>query len=64
LEGKVRVRVVINSDGSVVAMELLEKCEHEVLNEACLEAIKKAAPFKKMPEGQDLMTLTFVMIIH
>lgn len=61
LEGKVRVRVVINPDGSVVAMELLEKCEHEVLNEACLEAIKKAAPFKKMPEGQDAMTLTFVM---
>lgn len=61
LEGKVRVRVVINPDGSVVAMELLEKCEHEVLNEACLEAIKKAAPFKKMPEGQEAMTLTFVM---
>lgn len=61
LEGKVRVRVVINPDGSVVTMELLEKCEHEVLNEACLEAIKKAAPFKKMPEGQNAMTLTFVM---
>jgi TonB family protein len=61
LEGKVRARVVIHSDGTVAEAELLEKCEHEVLNEACLDAIKKAAPFKKMPKGQKSMTLTFVM---
>lgn len=61
LEGKVRARIVINSDGSVLETEILEKCEHELLNEACLSAIKKSAPFKKMPKGQKSLSLTFVM---
>ena len=61
LEGKVRVRIVINPDGSVSETEILEKCEHDVLNEACLSAIKKSAPFKKMPKGQKSLTLIFVM---
>ncbi|MCR5725458.1 MAG: energy transducer TonB [Treponema sp.] len=61
LEGKVRVRIVINPDGNVTETELLEKCGHEVLNEACLSAIQKAAPFKKMPPGHKSLTLTFVM---
>ena len=61
LEGKVRVRIVINPDGSVSETEILEKCEHELLNEACLSAIKKSAPFKKMPKGQKALSLTFVM---
>ena len=60
-EGKVRALVVINTDGSVSKMELLDKCEHEVLNEAVLSAVKKSAPFKKLPEGQKDLTLTFVM---
>lgn len=61
LEGKVRVRVIINPDGNVAETEILEKCEHEILNEACLAAVKKAAPFKKMKKGQNAMTLTFAM---
>ncbi len=61
LEGKVRARIVINPDGSLSETELLEKCEHEILNEACLSAIKKSAPFKKMPKGQKALTLIFVM---
>lgn len=61
LEGKVRARVVINPDGSLSETGLLEKCEHEILNEACLSAIKKSAPFKKMPKGQKSLTLIFVM---
>ena len=61
LEGKVRVRIVINPDGSVSETEILEKCEHDVLNEACLSAIKKSAPFKKMAKGQKSLTLIFVM---
>ena len=61
LEGKVRVRVVINPDGNVSETEILEKCEYEILNEACLAAVKKASPFKKMKKGQNAMTLTFAM---
>ena len=61
LEGKVRVRIVINPDGNVSETEILEKSEHEILNEACLAAVKKASPFKKMKKGQNAMTLTFTM---
>ena len=61
LEGKVRVRLVITPDGKISECEILEKCEHEILNEACLAAIKKSAPFKKMGAGMNAMTLTFVM---
>lgn len=61
LEGKVRVRIVINPDGNVSETEILEKSDHEILNEACLTAVKKAAPFKKMEKGQNAITLTFTM---
>lgn len=61
LEGKVRVRVVIDSGGALAGMEILEPCAHEILNEACLASIKKAAPFKKMKGGLESITLTFVM---
>lgn len=61
LEGKVRVRIVINPDGTLAQTDILEPSEHEILNKACLTAIKKAAPFKKMASGMNAMTLSFVM---
>ena len=61
LEGKVRARIVINADGNLVKAELLEKSPYDILNEACLSAIEKAVPFKKMPSGQKSLTLTFAM---
>ena len=61
LEGRVRVRIVINPDGSLAQMDILEPSEHDILNTACLTAIKKAAPFKKMSAGMTAMTLSFVM---
>ena len=60
-EGKVRVRIVINPDGMLAQADILEPSEYEILNNACLAAIKKAAPFKKMSGGMNAMTLTFVM---
>ena len=61
LEGKVRVRLVINPDGTVVEAKILEPCEYDELNEAALTAIRKSSPFKKMKAGLGAMTLTFVM---
>lgn len=61
IEGKVRVRVTINPDGSLFSSEILAACDSEILNEACLSAIQKAAPFKKMKAGMAKMTFTFVM---
>ena len=60
-EGRVRVRIIINPDGTLAQMDILEPSEHEILNKACLAAIKKAAPFKKMASGMSAMTLSFVM---
>lgn len=60
-EGKVRVRIVINPDGTLAQTDILEPSEYEILNKACLTAIKKAAPFKKMASGMSAMTLSFVM---
>lgn len=60
-EGKVRVRIVIDPDGTLAQMDILEPSEYEMLNKACLAAIKKAAPFKKMASGMGAMTLSFVM---
>nr|WP_314994707.1 TonB family protein [uncultured Treponema sp.] len=60
-EGRVRVRIVINPDGTLAQTDILEPSEYEILNKACLTAIKKAAPFKKMSGGMTAMTLSFVM---
>lgn len=60
-EGKVRVRIVINPDGTLAQIELLAPSEHSILNKACIAAIKKAAPFKKMARGMSALTLSFVM---
>lgn len=60
-EGRVRVRIVINPDGTLAHTDILEPSEYELLNNACLTAIKKAAPFKKMTGGMSAMTLSFVM---
>lgn len=61
LEGKVRARIVINPDGTLAEAVILEPSEYEVLNNACLAAIKKSAPFRKMTSGASAMTLSFVM---
>ena len=61
LEGKVRARVVINPDGTLADAVILTPCEYELLNTACLAAIKKAAPFKKMSAGMGVLTVSFVM---
>lgn len=61
LEGKVRARIVINPDGTLAEAVILEPSEYELLNSACLAAIKKSAPFRKMTSGASAMTLSFVM---
>ena len=61
VEGKVRARIVINPDGTLAEAVILEPSEYELLNSACLAAIKKSAPFRKMTSGANAMTLSFVM---
>ena len=61
LEGKVRARIAINPDGTLAEAVILNPSEYELLNNACLAAIKKSAPFRKMTGGAGAMTLSFVM---
>jgi len=51
------VRIVINPDGRLVQADILEPSEYEILNNACLAAIKKAAPFKKMSGGMNVKAI-------
>ncbi|MCR4735163.1 MAG: TonB family protein [Treponema sp.] len=61
LEGKVRVHLEINPDGSISDCEIIKACQYDILNEACLTAIKKAAPFKEMSVGMQSLVLNFTM---
>ena len=61
LEGKVRARITINPDGTLADAVILEPSEYDVLNSACMAAIKKSAPFRKMTGGMSAMTLSFIM---
>lgn len=50
LEGRVKLHVTVLPSGELIILEISKPCPHELLNEAALSAVKKAAPFKKMPE--------------
>ncbi|MCR5764874.1 MAG: TonB family protein [Treponema sp.] len=61
LAGRVKVHVVINADGSVSLLELCSPCDYDLINDAALSAVKKAAPFKKMPS--EMTSLDFIFTI-
>lgn len=60
-EGRVRLSITIQQDGSLGNLHVVEASPHSLLNEASLVAVQKAAPFKKMPAGMEALSLTFSM---
>ena len=58
--GKIRMHISILPDGNLESIEIIGPCEHELLNEAALNAVKKAAPFKKMDSAEKL-EFNFIM---
>lgn len=50
-EGEVRVSVIINREGRVISIEVLEESRHGLLNRAALDAIERAAPFPEVPSA-------------
>ena len=60
-EGRVRVSITVQRDGSLGQVQVIEASQHSLLNEASLVAVQKAAPFKKMPAGMEELNLTFSM---
>ncbi len=51
LEGRVNVRFVITMDGQVSSLEIVKSAKRTSLDQAALEAVKKAAPFPRPPSG-------------
>lgn len=59
--GNVKVHLIVASDGTLQSAEITQASEFELLNEAALSAVKKSAPFKKMPDGLDSQEFTFTL---
>jgi protein TonB len=57
-EGSVVIKLQILPTGKVERMELAEKSQYEILNEAALQAINKAQPFPKFYRGLTLQSIT------
>ena len=49
MQGRVAVRFMIESDGSVSNLEVREPSRWQLLNDAALDAVKAASPFPKPP---------------
>ncbi|WP_051234750.1 TonB family protein [Marinimicrobium agarilyticum] len=50
-EGEIRVAVVIDRNGEIAGMEMLEESSHALLNREAERAIREAAPFPKVPDA-------------
>jgi TonB family protein len=59
MEGRVKIHIAVLPSGELKLLEIKKECPHAMLNEAALSAVKKAAPFKKMPK-ELRSTLDFV----
>ena len=60
-EGKVKMKIIIEADGTLSDAMIVKESEYLLLNEASLSAVKKASPFKKMPYGMRRQEYTFVI---
>lgn len=47
--GRVKMFIQINKDGSLKTVAIVKKSQFDLLNEASVIAVKKSAPFKKIP---------------
>ena len=60
-QGKVKLRIVIEPDGTLSEAGFVRESEFALLNEASLAAVRKSAPFKKMPHGMRRQEYVFVI---
>lgn len=51
LKGSVRLKFIIQADGRVSKLSLLESSGYKILDDSILEAIRLASPFSPLPEG-------------
>ena len=51
IQGRVVVRLIIDSDGGLHGLNLVKKAESDILNRAALDAVRRAAPFPGPPKS-------------
>ena len=51
IEGRVTIRFVIESDGSISSSKIVESARHRALDQAALSAVKDASPFPRPPRN-------------
>ena len=59
--GRVKLHVSVSSGGELLCAEIVKGSPYELLNQASLNAVKKASPFKKCPEGVNGLDMVFAM---
>lgn len=59
--GNVQVHLVVSPDGTLQSADITGPSGFELLNEAALTAVRKAAPFKKMSDGMQAQEYTFTL---
>ncbi len=60
-EGRVKIHLVIEKNGKMGLMEILQSSSYPLLDEAALQAVKKAAPFPGLPPGHRVYEISFFM---
>lgn len=62
LEGKAKVRLTVDADGTISNYEIVEPTGEEVLDRAIPALIGKLTPLPPLPEGRE--NLTFVLPLN
>jgi protein TonB len=63
-EGTAKVKVTVDSQGRLVASELLQTTGYSSLDKAALDAVEKAAPYPVPPDGLNGPDLEFIYPIN
>jgi len=63
-EGSVRVRFLIDKSGNVNSLEIIKKSHYASLDQAALEAVRRAAPFSKPPASISRNALKLELTIN
>jgi len=63
-EGSVRIRFLIDKSGNVNSLEIIKKSHYASLDQAALEAVRRAAPFSKPPASISREALKLELTIN
>ena len=63
IEGIVNIRFLLNADGTVKSIEILNSSGRDILDTAAVRTIQKAAPFPEIPDTFERSTISLVTSI-